>query len=69
MSIAHINRKARPDNPEGWDPDWWTSLCGRYLPYQFHLTGLKHAEACLEKGTMVQPCKKCLAAARAAARR
>ncbi len=36
------------------------SYCGRVLwDYDMPIT-LKHAKACVEQGTYLQPCKKCL---------
>lgn len=64
MTTAHINRKCRTNGCKDFDRDHWTTLCGRYLPYQFALMGLEHAESCLRHGTLVTPCKKCLRIAR-----
>lgn len=55
--IHHI---VLPDNPR-------KAYCGRTLLLgAFHIQNLTHAEACIEQGCLVQPCKLCLRKARAA---
>lgn len=39
------------------------SLCGRVMSQMNMPINIKHARACIEQGTYLQPCKKCMSVA------
>ncbi len=53
-NIAHIPKPQHPDRFQSW--------CGERMN-GFRLMGLNHAASCVVVGTLVQPCKRCVAAA------
>lgn len=58
FNMANGIHHALSDNRE----DNWpkTSLCGRVLWNYDMPISIEHARACVEQGTYLQPCKKCM---------